>query len=143
MLHDDIYKGETGTQRTLGYAIEIGHPDGGTRCTLDIPNVHTNCHDVLNGGGAGTLLDNVIGEVAFLTVNPNGRAPSRTIPMSPPFVAFGMCRDRPCLTGTMRGGKPFLVLAAEQTSQHSRLICTAAGVFKHPLTDKRPKRSNA
>jgi len=48
-------KNETGTQKLLGYVLEIGHPDGGARCILDVNETHLNRHDVLHGGIMATM----------------------------------------------------------------------------------------
>lgn len=133
----ETIRGETGTQRTLGYVIEIGHADDGARCILDVTEAHTNRHDVLHGGIAATLLDNAMGATSSLTVDPTGRTPFLTISMATQFLAPAFAGKR--LTASARvtgGGRSILFLEARLVDQDDRLIATATGVFKRAKLDK-------
>lgn len=128
---------ETGTQRTLGYLIEIGHADGGARCILDVTSDHTNRHDVLHGGIAATLLDNAMGATSSLTVDATGRTPFLTVSMTTQFVAAARAGQRLTATGRVTGGgRSLLFLAAELLDEDRRLIASATGVFKRAKLDR-------
>ncbi|WP_425073599.1 PaaI family thioesterase [Sagittula sp. S175] len=128
---------ETGTQRTLGYLIEIGHADGGARCILDVTEAHTNRHDVLHGGIAATLLDNAMGATSSLTVDATGRTPFLTVSMTTQFVAAARAGQRLTATGRVTGGgRSLLFLAAELLDEDRRLIASATGVFKRAKLDR-------
>ncbi len=128
---------ETGTQRTLGYVLEIGHPDGGARCHLDVTEAHANRHDVLHGGIAATLLDNAMGATSSLTVDDTGRTPFLTVSMSTQFLAPAHAGTRVTATGRVTGGgRSLLFLAAALVDQEGRLIATGTGVFKRARLDR-------
>ena len=134
-------RAETGTQRTLDYIIEIGHPDGSARCILDVTEAHTNRHDVFHGGIAATLLDNAMGATSSLTVDDTGRTPFLTISMSTQFMAPATIGMRLTATGRVTGGgRSILFLAADLTAEDGTLIATATGVFKRA---KLPKGGDA
>ena len=60
---------ETGTQRTLGYVLDVGQGDGRARCTLTLDERHTNRHGVLHGGLVSVMLDNAMGAAGSLAVD--------------------------------------------------------------------------
>lgn len=133
----ETIEGETGTQRTLGYVLEVGHPDGGARCILDITEAHVNRHDVLHGGIAATMLDNAMGATSSLTADPRGRTPFLTVSMNTQFMAPAFAGKRVTATGRVTGGgKSLLFLAAELVDEDDRLIATATGVFKRARTER-------
>jgi len=125
-IHD-----ETGTQRSVGYIVEVGHPDNGARCILDVTEAHANRHDVLHGGIATTLLDSAMGATSSLTVDASGRVPFLTISMSTQFVAPAAVGTRVTAIGRVTGGgRSILFLAADLRDGEGRLIASATGVFK-------------
>ncbi|MBP0482130.1 PaaI family thioesterase [Sagittula salina] len=133
----ETIRDETGTQRTLGYLIEIGHEDGTARCILDVSEAHVNRHDVLHGGLAATLLDNAMGATSSLTVDASGRTPFLTVSMTTQYLAPALAGTR--LTATARvtgGGRSLLFLASELRDSDRRLIATATGVFKRAKLDR-------
>jgi len=124
-------EGETGTQRTLGYRIEIGHEDGGARCHLDVTDAHTNRHNVLHGGIALTLLDNAMGVTASLTVDPTGRTPFLTISLTSQFKAPALPGMRLTALGRVTGGgRSILFLDSRLTAEDGTEIASATGVYK-------------
>ena len=132
----EVIQGETGTQKTLGYTLEIGHDDGSARCILQVTEAHTNRHHVLHGGIAATLLDNAMGATSSLTADPSGRTPFLTISMTTQFHAPAHAGDRLTAVGRVTGGgRSLLFLAAELRDQESRLIASATGVFKRARPD--------
>ncbi|MFW2544931.1 PaaI family thioesterase [Primorskyibacter sp. 2E107] len=127
----ETIRDETGAQRSLGYTLEIGHPDGGARCILDITEAHTNRHNVLHGGVAATLLDNAMGATSSLTADATGRTPFLTISMATQFLAPALVGGRVTATGRVTGGgRSILFLAADLLDQDGTLIASATGVFK-------------
>lgn len=82
----DLIRDETGTQRMLGYTLDVGQPDRRARCRLIVDDRHTNRHGVLHGGIAATLLDSAAGATASLTVDDRGRRPFLTVSLSIDFI---------------------------------------------------------
>lgn len=130
----DLIRDETGTQRMLGYTLDVGQPDRRARCRLIVDDRHTNRHGVLHGGIAATLLDSAAGATASLTVDDRGRRPFLTVSLSIDFIRPAR---RGGVTATGRivgGGRSLLFVAAELVQDDGTLIATASGVFK-PVTD--------
>ena len=50
-----LIENETGTQRLIGYRLDVGQPDRRARCRLVLDDRHTNRHGVLHGGIAAHL----------------------------------------------------------------------------------------
>lgn len=132
-----LIEGETGTQRSLGYVIDVGQPDGCARVWLDLDEGHTNRHLVLHGGIASLLLDSAMGATGSLTVDPAGRAPFLTVSMTTQFLAAARAGQRVTATGTVTGGgRSLLFIAGELVADDGTLIATATGVFKRVPQDK-------
>ncbi len=125
-----MIRDETGTQRLLGYVLDVGQGDGAARCWLDITPAHLNRHGVLHGGVAAALLDNASGATASLSVDETGRAPFLTVSLSIAFVAPAE-GGRVMATGQKTGGGRGLVFVeARLEHEDGRLIATSSGVFK-------------
>ena len=126
---DGLIRDETGTQRLIGYVVDVSDPARG-RCFLDMGPQHTNRHGVLHGGIAAALLDNASGTTGSLSVDPEGRVPFLTIAMTTQFVAPGL-PGRVTATGRVTGGgRSLLHIAAELVHEDGTLIATSTGVFK-------------
>ncbi len=126
---------ETGTQRLVGYVVDVRDPAHG-RCMLDVGEQHLNRHGVLHGGIAVTLLDNACGTTGSLTVDASGTAPFLTISMNTQFVGSGR-PGRMTATGTVTGGgRSLLFIAAELRHEDGTLIATSTGVFKRVPQEK-------
>lgn len=122
---------ETGTQKLLGYVLEIGHPDGGAHCILDVTKEHLNRHNALHGGIMATMLDNAMGATASLTVSPDGRNPFLTISMTTQFIAPAYAGQRLVAIGQVTGGgRSTLFVAANLMNADGQLIAASTGVFK-------------
>jgi acyl-coenzyme A thioesterase 13 len=121
--------GETGTQRLIGYVVDVRDPAHG-RCILDVTEDHTNRHGALHGGIAVTLLDNASGSTGSLTVDATGTAPFLTVSMNTQFLGSGRT-GRMTATGTVTGGgRSLLFIAAELRHEDGTLVATSTGVFK-------------
>jgi uncharacterized protein (TIGR00369 family) len=123
-----IIEGETGTQRLLGYVLELR----GDRalCRLELTEDHTNRHGALHGGIAAAVLDNAMGATGSLTVDETGRAPFLTVSMTINYHAPAQTGDLLEAEGWVTGGGRSLVFIAGDLKVGSRLIATATGVFK-------------
>lgn len=122
--------GETGTQRLIGYVIDVGRGDGRARCWLDLGPQHLNRHGVLHGGIATMLLDSACGATGSLTVDEGGRAPFLTVSLTTQFVA-PVSAGRVTATGTVTGGgRSLLYISAELLDDQGCVIATGTGVFK-------------
>lgn len=120
---------ETGTQRMVGYVIDVSDPLGAV-CWLDIGPQHLNRHKVLHGGVASMLLDSACGATGSLSVDASGKAPFLTVSLTTQFIAparSGRVFAKARVTG---GGRSILYISGELTDAEGRLIATATGVFK-------------
>lgn len=134
----DLITDETGTQRLVGYVVDVGHPDGRARCWLDLDARHLNRHNVLHGGIASMLLDSASGTTASKSVDPTGRTPFLTISLTTQFLAPGT-PGRVTATGTITGGgRGLKFISAELTHEDGTLIATSTGVFKRVPQEKLP-----
>ncbi|MDM7459356.1 MAG: PaaI family thioesterase [Paracoccus sp. (in: a-proteobacteria)] len=121
---------ETGTQRLIGYVLDIGNPDLRARCLLDLDDRHLNRQDILHGGIAATLLDNAMGATGSLTVDPSGRHPFTTLSLTVNYLAPGR-PGRVTATGRVTGGgRATLFIEGELRHEDGTLIATAIGVFR-------------
>jgi uncharacterized protein (TIGR00369 family) len=126
---------ETGTQRLIGYVVDVRDPVH-ARCILDVTDDHTNRHGVLHGGIAVTLLDNASGSTGSLTVDATGKAPFLTVSMNTQFLGSGR-PGRMTATGTVTGGgRSLLFIAAELRHEDGTLVATSTGVFKRVAQEK-------
>jgi uncharacterized protein (TIGR00369 family) len=123
-----IIEGETGTQRLLGYVLEIA--GSRARCRLTLTEDHTNRHGVLHGGIAASVLDNAMGATASLTVDPTGRAPFLTVSMTVNYHAAARAGETLEAEGIVTGGGRSLTFVGGDLRVGDRLIATATGVFK-------------
>ncbi|MDM7458087.1 MAG: PaaI family thioesterase [Paracoccus sp. (in: a-proteobacteria)] len=121
---------ETGTQRLIGYVLDIGSPDLRARCLLDLDDRHLNRQGILHGGIAATLLDNAMGATGSLTVDPSGRHPFTTLSLTVNYLAPGR-PGRVTATGRVTGGgRTTLFIEGELRHDDGTLIATAIGVFR-------------
>lgn len=121
---------ETGTQRLVGYTLDVGQPDRRARCRLLVDDRHTNRHGVLHGGIAAMLLDSACGATASLTVDDSGRRPFLTISLTVDFVGAGRPGGVTATGRVVGGGRSLLFVAGDLVHDDGTLIATASGVFK-------------
>lgn len=129
-MSDGLIRDETGTQRLVGYVLDVGQPDRRARCILDMDERHLNRHGVLHGGIAATLLDNASGATASLTVDPAGRAPFLTISLVTQFIAPARAGRLTATAEVTGGGRSLLFIAARLEHEDGTLVATSTGVFK-------------
>jgi len=127
-----IIEGETGTQRLLGYVLEIAGDKA--KCRLMLTEDHTNRHGALHGGIAAAVLDNAMGATASLTADETGKAPFLTVSMTINYHAPARAGDLLEAEGRITGGGSALVFIAGELRTGDRLIATASGVFKRVRT---------
>ena len=126
-----IIRDETGTQRTLGYVLDVGQGDGRARCVLTLDDRHTNRHGVLHGGLVSVMLDNAMGATGSLAVDDSGIYPMLTISMSTNFLASANVGDTLTATGWITGGgRKIKFIDGEIRDGDDTLIATGSGVFK-------------
>ena len=126
-----IIEGETGTQRLIGYVLDVGRGDGRARCRLRTREDHSNRHGVLHGGIAVALLDNALGATASLTVDETGRAPFLTVSMTTQFLAPAHAGSQLEAIGQVTGGgRSLLFVEGRLEDDAGAIIATATGVFK-------------
>lgn len=129
-------RNETGTQRLVGYVIDVSDPDGRARCWLDLEEQHLNRHNVLHGGIATMLLDSASGATGSLTVDPKGLAPFLSVSLTTNFIAPGL-PGRVTATGEITGGgRSIKYISAKLVHEDGTLIATSTGVFKRVPEDR-------
>lgn len=123
-------RNETGTQKLVGYVIEVGHSDGGARCWLDLDERHLNRHNALHGGIATMLLDSASGATGSMTVDPSGLAPFLSVSLSVQFIAAGRPGRVTAVGRITGGGRSLKFISGELHHEDGTLIATSTGVFK-------------
>ena len=141
-----MIENETGTQRLIGYLLDVKQKDKRARCLLTLTDDHLNRHDVLHGGIAAAMLDNAMGATASLSIDSTGRVPFMTISLNTQFMAPARKGEQLCAIGRIAGGgKSINFIEGELMSDSGKLIATATGVFKrvpaHRLADGNNKTS--
>jgi len=121
---------ETGTQRLVGYVVEVGHPDGCARCWLDLDERHLNRHNALHGGIATMLLDSASGATGSLTVDDTGLVPFMSVSLNVQFVASGKPGRVTAVGKVTGGGRSLKFISAELHHEDGTLIATCSGIFK-------------
>lgn len=131
-------RNETGTQRLVGYVIEVGAQDGRARCWLDLDERHLNRHNVLHGGIATMLLDSASGATGSMTIDPGGLAPFLSVTLNVQFVAPGRPGRVTAVGRITGGGRSLKYISAELHHEDGTLIATSTGVFKPVPQEKLP-----
>lgn len=129
-------RNETGTQRLVGYVVEVGADDGCARCWLDLDARHLNRHNVLHGGISTMLLDSASGATGSMTVDPNGLAPFLTISLTTQFLAPGRPGRVTAKGRITGGGRSLKYISGELHHEDGTLIATSTGVFKRVPQEK-------
>ncbi|MFN3274428.1 MAG: PaaI family thioesterase [Paracoccus sp. (in: a-proteobacteria)] len=125
-----LIENETGTQRLIGYVLDVGQGDGCARALLDLDDRHLNRQGILHGGLSATLLDSAMGATGSLTVDPSGRHPFTTLSLTVNYLAPGR-PGRIEATGRITGGgRSTLFIEGVLRHQDGTLIATATGVFR-------------
>ena len=125
-----MIRDETGTQRLIGYVVDVSGGDGCGRCWLDIGTQHTNRHGALHGGIINCLLDNASGTTGSLTVDETGKAPFLTVSMNTHFLAPAFSGRVTAVGRVTGGGRRLLFIDAELVDEAGCIIATSSGVFK-------------
>lgn len=131
-------RNETGTQRLVGYVIEVGAQDGRARCWLDLDERHLNRHNVLHGGIATMLLDSASGATGSMVIDPDGLAPFLSVTLNVQFVAPGRPGRVTAVGRITGGGRSLKYISAELHHEDGTLIATSTGVFKPVPQEKLP-----
>ncbi|MEM9579376.1 MAG: PaaI family thioesterase [Pseudomonadota bacterium] len=123
-------RNETGTQRLVGYVIDVSDPGGRALCWLDLDARHLNRHSVLHGGIATMLLDSASGATGSLTVDPKGLAPFLSVSLTVNFIAPGKPGRVTAKGEIVGGGRSIKYINAQLTHEDGTMIATSSGVFK-------------
>lgn len=131
-----VIRDETGSQKLVGYVVDVSHPDRRARVWLDIGPQHMNRHGVLHGGIQAMMLDSAAGATGSLSVDPTGMAPFLSVSLNTQFLAPAP-GGRVTATGTITGGgRKIQFISAELRDEDDRLIATATGVYKRVPQEK-------
>ncbi|CAM3254713.1 PaaI family thioesterase [Paracoccus nototheniae] len=129
-MSDGPILNETGTQRMIGYRLDVGQGDGCARCVLDLDDRHLNRQGMLHGGLSAVLLDSAMGAAGSLTVDASGRHPFTTLSLTMNYLAPGR-PGRITATGRVTGGgRSTLFIEGQLRHEDGTLIATATGVFR-------------
>ncbi|QBX33551.1 PaaI family thioesterase [Paracoccus liaowanqingii] len=126
----DLIRDETGTQRLIGYVLDVSQSDKSARCVLDLDDRHLNRQGMLHGGLAATLLDSAMGATGSLTVDPSGRHPFTTLALTVNYLAPGRPGQVTAAGRVTGGGRSTLFIEGTLRHQDGTLIATATGVFR-------------
>lgn len=129
-------RNETGTQKLVGYVIDVGHSDGCARCWLDLDARHLNRHNVLHGGIATMLLDSASGATGSMTVDPTGLVPFLSVSLNVQFISPGRPGRVSAVGKITGGGRSLKFISAELHHEDGTLIATSTGVFKRVPQEK-------
>ncbi|WP_411891025.1 PaaI family thioesterase [Yoonia sp. SDW83-1] len=125
-----IITGETGTQRLIGYVLDVSGTDSRARCRLDVRDDHLNRHNVLHGGIISCLLDSAAGATASMQVDPGGRQPFLSISLNVNFIAPARPGPVEAVGEVTGGGLKLKFVSAELRDDDGRLIATSTGTYK-------------
>ncbi|MFC0199890.1 PaaI family thioesterase [Paracoccus rhizosphaerae] len=125
-----VIRDETGTQRLIGYDLDVGQGDGIARCRLRLDDRHLNRQGILHGGLAATLLDSAMGATGSLTVDASGRHPFTTLSLTVNYLASGRPGAVEATGRITGGGRATLFIEGELRHEDGTLIATATGVFR-------------
>ena len=119
---------ETGTQRHIGYVVEI--VDGKVRVVLDINEHHMNRGDSLHGGIMATLLDAAAGYAVSLSVDGERLYYTNTVSLTIDYISR-VREGRVIATARAKGGgRKIVFVDAKLNTEDGSTVATAAGVFK-------------
>lgn len=131
-----VIRNETGTQKLVGYVMDVGQPDGRARVWLDLDERHLNRHRVLHGGIASMLLDSASGATASMMIDRTGKAPFLSISLNVNFLAPGLPGRVTAIGNITGGGRSVKFISAELHHEDGTLIATSTGVFKRVPLEK-------
>ena len=123
-------RGETGSQRLIGYVIDVGRGDERARCWLDITPDHLNRHGVLHGGIMSILLDTASGSVCAMNADKDALPPFMTVAFTTQFLA-PVSAGRVTATAEIRGGgRALRFVDATLRDAAGNTLATSTGTFK-------------
>ena len=131
-----VIRNETGTQKLVGYVMDVGQPDGRARVWLDLDERHLNRHLVLHGGIASMLLDSASGATASMAIDRTGKAPFLSISLNVNFLSPGLPGRVTAIGNITGGGRSVKFISAELHHEDGTLIATSTGVFKRVPLEK-------
>lgn len=122
--------GATGSQRLLGYVLDLGREDGCATVTMEVTEMHLNRHGVMHGGLITTVTDTAMGATASLTASADGKIPFTTISLTMNFLAPMQPGVLTATGRVMGGGRKTVFVEGEARDQTGKLIAQATGAFK-------------
>lgn len=123
-----VIRDQTGTQRTLGYVVEI--EAGVARGYLDIDHRHINRGGSLHGGVIATILDAVAGYAVSLSVDGESLFYTSTISLTVNYLSR-VSDGRVVATAKVAGGgKKIVFIDALLATDAGIPVASATGTFK-------------
>ncbi|MFV0512302.1 MAG: PaaI family thioesterase [Jhaorihella sp.] len=129
---------DSGAQDMVGYAIDLSHPDGGARVTLDLAPRHMNRVGSLHGGIVTMLLDAAAGFSASRSWSETGDALLVTVSLTTNYIASANTGRVTAIGRVTGGGQTIKFADSELRDDSGRLLATAAGAFKRVRTRRGP-----
>lgn len=130
-------RGETGSQKLVGYVIALDDEISAARVWLDVSEQHLNRHGVLHGGITTMLLDTACGATGSFVADPDGMTPFLTVSFTTQFVAPAKPGRVEAVGKITGGGRSIKYISAELHDGEGVLIATGTGVFKPVPKERR------
>ncbi|WP_419913434.1 PaaI family thioesterase [Hoeflea sp.] len=123
-----VIRDQTGTQRTLGYVVEIDA--GVARVVLDIDERHINRGDSLHGGVIATMLDAVAGYTVSLSVDGKSLYYTSTLSLTVNYLSRFQDGRVVATANVSGGGKKIVFVNALLSTDTGVPVASATGTFK-------------
>jgi len=123
-----VIRDQTGTQKTMGYVVEID--EGVARVYLDIDHRHINRGDSLHGGIIATLLDAACGYTVSLCVDGETLFYTSTVSLTVNYMSR-LSEGRVVATARISGGgHKIKFVDALLVTEENVPVASATGTFK-------------
>lgn len=123
-----IIRDQTGTQKTLGYVVEI--EKGEARVYLDIDHRHINRGDSLHGGVIATLLDSAAGYAVSLSVDGEKLFYTSTLSLTINYLSRVSDGRIVATAKVSGGGRKIVFIDALLSTEAGVPVASATGTFK-------------
>jgi len=122
----------SGTQRLVGYTVDLSDPAGTALVSLDIRDDHMNRNGSLHGGLHATLMDAAAGFAAsrFLAGPGAEIVPVVTLSLTTNFLAPAVSGQVVAVGHVTGGGYKIVYANAEIRAEDGTVVSTCTGVFR-------------
>ena len=122
----------SGTQRLVGYSVDLTDPGGTARVSLDIRAQHMNRNGSLHGGLHATIMDAAAGFAAsrHLAGGAAQIVPVVTLSLTTNFLAPAVSGRVVAVGHVTGGGRKIVYANAEVLAEDGTVLSTCTGVFR-------------